>query len=111
MRSYFACVAIATALLTGAANAAATCDERFIRINAMFIHATVVCGVDFIHSAGGYIALHGAKLCAATRDNAAIMKESKAAMEQFDKAQTALGREGACHMADQVRQDIEAGKF
>lgn len=86
----------------------ATCDEKFVRANAIFTRATSFCSKDYMDTKAGYFALAKAKICAAKMTEAGLKSAILKSMMELDRVAKARGKKGACQFVESVERDVMA---
>jgi hypothetical protein len=92
-------------VIATAAPARADCTDLFVKANAIFAHATVECGKDYMDSPAGYYALAMARQCSGLEKSSleSIMGNS---MKQFDDLAKQRGKRFACNWVDDLAKAI-----
>ena len=85
----------------------AQCDESFLKANAIFVRATVLCGKNYMDSPAGYYALAMSRKCNELGEDklASIFTN---AMLEFDSIMKKKGKRRACLWADEVEKSVNA---
>ena len=87
----------------------AECDESFLRANAIFIRATVLCGKNYMDSPAGYYALAMSRKCTELGDQK-LESLIKNAMLEFDSVMKKHGKKRACLWADEIENSVNADR-
>jgi hypothetical protein len=87
----------------------ADCDEAFLKANAIFIHATVECGKNYMDSPAGYYALAMSRKCSALGEKNLTAKAMNA-MREFDQVARQKGKQSACKWADALEKAVNVEK-
>ena len=85
----------------------AACDLRFLRANAIFIHATTYCPKDYMDSRVGFYALTRSRRCTSIGEDK-LRSVMMSAMEELDAVVNQQGKAAACRWVDAVAKDIES---
>ena len=85
----------------------ASCDQPFLRANAIFIRATTYCPKDYMDSRAGYYALAMSRHCAAGINEDRLKSVGRSAMQELDAVVRQRGKRAACRWVDDVERDIE----
>jgi hypothetical protein len=97
-------LALVFGTLTSAGIAHADGCANDISRNALFVHATVVCGVDYMDTPAGNEALAGSKECIRSMSDQQFMGIAKKAMLRFDSFVHEVGIHRACSSVDHIRE-------
>jgi hypothetical protein len=62
----------------------ASCDMRFVRLNAIFIRATTFCSTNYMDSTAGYYALERTKQCVGSMQKDTLTAKIKPFMLELD---------------------------
>jgi hypothetical protein len=84
---------------------ASSCEERFLRANAIFIRATTFCKKNYMDSRAGDYALAKFKQCGELGESV-LMPKIKAAMEELDRVVKQKGNSFACQWVGMVEQSV-----
>jgi hypothetical protein len=94
-----------TAVLASAAEA--KCYKAAVGMDALFIHATAKCNIDYMDTPAGYYALALARQCAGSLSQSEIRSVAKAAMLSFDRIEMERDNAAACLSVSNLREHVE----
>ena len=89
-------------VLTSPAHAA--CELQYVADNALFIHASPVCNLDFMDAPPGRIALEMSRQCNLSKSQASSIFLKAA--NQFDAVLKSKGKTFACEMVSDVGKNV-----
>jgi hypothetical protein len=110
MKRAFSYFVIASFTFCASSQAAEDGCINDIMRDALFIHATVACGTNYMDTPSGYAALAGSKECIKSMSDKKFISIAKDAMRNFDVLSKKVGIHQACLSVDEIRKCMETGE-